>query len=444
MPKQKISLNELSTRVALVILAVFLQVQLTLFASGDYVGLRVNAADLILPIAGLLILASLVFKKSSWPHWQKPFGYWAPILLSIVVGLALLNGYRIQGEWSNWALVNKGLGWLVLMAYLSLGAWLASNKAINIHNWFIRPFFGFLILITISEIILRNLFYTHLGQPFVVFNYDFGFDLSGLMANRNAFAFLYLSALVFGTMFLSRKRDIQRIDAIGAKTLWFLLPAFFALNASRSILLILVPVIIYLLITNWRLFAKAIMPLILIGLIILPFTNLKRFQNAASYLTTFQEQSISLVSGQSDSEAMEDNVYVGDALRVQILKDSIDFYKEHPITGAGIGTIYEHQKTQTDRRFVAIIDNTPLWVFAEMGPFGFLAFGTVFFSMLIALHRKSKDLDTHDQVFAHAMIFVLIGFGLFSLFHEILYTRFLWVFLGMSLAVPAISKRQNG
>ena len=88
-------------------LAIALQIQVTLFSSEDYLGLRVNLADFILPLLGLFILISLLLKRSVWPRWSGKFGYWAIALLSAAMLLACVNGYLTLGHWSNWALVNK-------------------------------------------------------------------------------------------------------------------------------------------------------------------------------------------------------------------------------------------------------------------------------------------------------------------------------------------------
>lgn len=438
----KISFSDIIARASLVLFAVFLQVQITVLASPDYLGLRINSADILLPVAGLLILISLLLKRTSWPQWQKPFGYWAPALLSAVIVLAILNGYHIQGAWSSWAIINKGMGWCVLMAYLAMGAWFAANKPADIRDWFLRPFMLFLCVSVICEVTVRILFNHEIVSQFTVLDALKVPELSGFMANRNAFAFLYLSTLTLSCVLWLKDIQIKRIELFCFRALWALLPVFFVMNASRSSLLILVPLVLFIIVNNWRFFALKILPLILIGLIILPITDIRRMKSAFRHLDALQEQSLSFAEGETGAQDLKDNVYIGDSLRLHVITDSLTLYKQHPVTGVGIGSVYAYQKTQ-DRKFTVIIDNTPLWVFVEMGPLGFLAFAGVFFSMIFALHRKSKEMTSHEHAFAHAVIFVLIGFGLFSLFHEILYSRFLWVFLGMSLASPALMLRRD-
>lgn len=441
---QNLNISDWFSRISLLLLAICLQVQITLFASEDYLGLRVNSADFLLPICGLFIAGSLLFRKSFWPRWQTPFGYWAPALLSVVIVLGIANGYRLQGEFSSWAFLNKGVGWCVLMAYLALTAWIATNNPQTIRNWFVKPFLIFLCTTLICEISLRLLFSYEILQPFTLLDAFKEQELSGFMANRNAFAFLYLSALAVGSIYLIKGTDINKTELVCFKLLWALLPLFFIMNASRTTLLVIIPLLMFVVFCNWRIFIKKLLPLMLIGTL---FTPLLQTHKLAWVVNNYKNVSMGYqsltVADQADAETISDNMYKGDQLRIQVIKDSLHLLKQNPITGTGIGSVYKYQQDQGDREFTAIIDNTPLWVLAEMGPFGFLAFGGVFFSMLFALHRKSEGMDDFNKVFAHSVIFVMIGFGLFSLFHEILYSRFLWVFLGLALAVPITKARQD-
>lgn len=423
----------------LFLFAVALQIQITLFAADDYIGLRANLADLLLPFAGVLIAGSLLLKKSCWPHWQRPFGYWAPALLSIIIGFALVNGYWAQGGWSHWALFNKGIGWCVLMAYLLAGGWLCTNKPEEILRWFITPFIAFLILAITGDSIVRIL-YTHGYLPSLsLFGYSFGRDLAGFMVNRNAFAFLYLCALILGSMQLALHPALNRLQKIGFMALWFLLPLFLVLNLSRASLLVLVPLALYLLISQRCLFLRVCLPLTLAGLLLVPFANFANVENALHNLGK-----ISHVQAHVKNEGSlpyEESVYRGDQVRIQIIQDSWGLIKEHPLTGAGIGTILKLQQDE-GRQYVSVIDNTPLWLLTEMGPFGLLGFVSVYVSILLTLLRKRRDADPENQAFIMSAVLILLAFGIYSLLHEILYARFFWFILGMSLALPTARLQQ--
>jgi O-antigen ligase len=422
-------------RSTLVLLAITLQIQVTLFASETYTGIRVNAADFLLPLLGLGILTSLLLKKSNWPIWQKPFGYWALFIMSFIIIASLLNGYRISGEFTSWALFNKAAGWFVLMAYIAAAAWFNINKPQLVHNWFIIPLAGFLCGTIILESVFRILNPDEASMLFKGLGSVTHQDLSGLMANRNAFAFLYLSILTLGTYYLSSVKDLIKTERYFFYTLWFLLPVFLALNLSRSSLLILVPLILFLLITNRVLFFKKLLPLILIGALLVPLTSINRI----AFVLGNVNKNISYAQNSLDEASLieEDTLYRGDSHRIQIIKDCWALIQKHPITGAGLGSVIKYQEDQ-GRSFITVIDNTALWILTEMGPAGLIVFLSAFITILIALYKQRND-----NHLATAMLLILFGFGFYSLFHEILYSRFLWFLLGLSLSIPIIKDQNN-
>lgn len=429
------------TPALLFIFAIALQIQLTLFASDDYIGLRVNLADFLVPLAGLFILSSLLFKRSLWPRWGRPFGYWAPALLSLIIGLGLMNGYLLQGEWSRWALVNKGVGWAVLMAYLLAGAWLSTNAPVQIQRFFILPFVGFVVVVTLAESIIRGLYHLDVLPSLAVFGYRLGYDLAGFMANRNAFAFLYLCALVLSSFQLLGTPLPKRFEKLIYSMMWFLLPVFLTMNLSRTALPVVAMLVVYLLVKYRGIFLKSCLPLLVCGLVLMPLSDNSKVSQVFLHLTGISQMADHIDDADAIVNKTSNGFYRGDALRLLILTDAVSLLRDHPFTGAGIGAALSHQD-QEQRTLVSVIDNTPLWILTEMGPFGLLGFGGVYVCMLMALKRRA-DQNIGEQPFAIGLIGILLAFGVYSLLHEILYTRFLWFVLGLGLAAPAIAHPQR-
>ena len=104
------------------LLPLALQIQCDLFSTPDYLGLRVNLADLMVPLAGAGILLSLVLKQSVWPQFSIARGWVWIAGLMIVMTLSLF-----QSEWNQWGFLNKYCGWLVLLSLFLWGAWLGTN-----------------------------------------------------------------------------------------------------------------------------------------------------------------------------------------------------------------------------------------------------------------------------------------------------------------------------
>lgn len=417
----------------LIAFAITLQIQFTLFEHESYQGLRVGASDFILPFAGVFMLITLLLHKSRWPVWQKPFGYWAIALLTSILALALLNGFALRGEWSQWAVLNKGAGWIVLMAYFMAGAWLTTNHANKIFKYFLLPLCIFMIVSTIFVIVLMLLFYANTYKTFVFMGYDYGFDLSGFMVNRNAFAFLYLCGMSIVTPLLLWRKNLSRNERYVFYTLWLLLPITLGFNLSRAAIFSAILLVVFTTFIAPKPMLRRLLPLLMIGMLLLPLMHKQRVAKVAETFGQIE---------QSMENASQDNLYVGDKVRFNVFKDSLNLIKGHPLTGAGLGGLLAYQEEQ-GREEPMIMDNTALWILTEMGPFGLLGFLCVYVAMLVALWRKSKGLDDDYALFARGVFFMLLVFGAFSMFHEILYSRFLWFFLGLGLAVPAANLRQK-
>ncbi len=425
--------------------AIAIQIQLTFFETQNYLGIRLSLADLLLPVVGVVILISLLMKRSVWPYWQRPFGYWVFVLLSCVFGFALLNGYFTQGEWSGWALYNKGLGWLVLIAYYAAGAWFSSNGFESIRQWFLVPLLAFLCFICVIEIFFGILFFHNVIEKVEGIGSLFAYDLSGLMANRNAFIFLLISVMALASVRMLYADDFKGVEAKCYYFMWFLMPSVLAFNLSRTSLGLLIPLMLFIAFKNIKVFGSRILLLILAGLLIIPFTNLYKlgikidqYQTLSYVYNSIFDHKAS--SGLSDLDNSE--LYLGDHRRFETYSESWELYKARPLTGSGLGATLHYQAEQ-GREMLFAVDNTLLWILTEMGPFGLLSFVLVYVAMLVALRRKAGKLKEPHEIFSYGVIFILIGFGLFSMLHEILYSRFLWFFLGLGLAWP-VSKQPAG
>ena len=413
------------------VFAIALQIQVTLFNEPGYQGLRVNAADFFLPFVGLGILYSLLRKTSAWPQWKAPFGYWSIGVLCIAVLYGAVNGYLLQGSLSQWALINKTIGFGILMAYLALGAWIVCNAREDIIHPFVTVFAGFFCVTLLVDLYFFIQFWEWKNEGFRAI----GKNLDGLMYNRSAYGFVFLSlAVAMNEIFLKPPKR-ARIESVLLHVFWALAPIFVMLNSSRILWLCLIPIFLLNALRYPAFFFKRIVPLFLIGAS-LTFFLLPDSQRLILKPFYLSAHAASIDVG-SDSDTVPLNTAY-DLPRLQILIDSVALYREHPLRGAGLGAIIEEQKEQYGE-VLTVLDNTPLWVLTEMGPFGLFAFIWVYLVMLAAFFKKNKN--GKHSAFAMGAAFMLLGFGVFSLFHEILYSRFMWFILGMALVLP-IKQRQ--
>lgn len=436
------------TNLFLLFFALALQIQISLFAHDDYLGLRVNLADIALPFIGMIILFSLILKKSSWPIFHLKYALGWLTFMGFVLIAALVNTYFNYNEISHWGLVNKIVGWMVLGTYFFIGGWLSFNLDNNQIRFFIKLFVYFFITVLVLQTSLFLLFHLNIISR-IALN---GFPMTGLMANKNAFTFLYLSVLclvsIFNKMLFSEKLIYL---------FWFLLPLVYAFTFARAGLIafiIILPVLIYFCKNNnWKkIICSFLAGLIIISSIhtlgmnyIMGINHVDGFNpNRNHTYSTLIEAANAKIDGKNISEINQDIKYSGDTMRLDIINTSINMIKKNPLIGTGLGSsTYEQQ--QTLGQFVNIIDCTPLWLWAETGLIGLGVFLGFYCLSLRLFFRngQNKNNDEFTQRLNKSLFVILILFGVMCLFHEILYTRFLWLFMGLALANPIKHSKQT-
>jgi len=86
-----------------------------------------------------------------------------------------------------------------------------------------------------------------------------------------------------------------------------------------------------------------------------------------------------------------------------------------------------------------VIHSTVLWILAEFGLVGFAVFAGVAMGIVHALWTRRVASVIPPP--ARVALLCLLGFGVASLVHDLLYQRILWLILGATLAVPAAPGR---
>ncbi len=403
--------------------AVALQIQITLFQSETYTGLRINLADLFLPPAMAYALFLLLVKKVHRPQPESNF-FWPLLALMItVMTLAITRSYLAGSDNFTWAFVNKYVGILILLSYLFLGAWLAAN--LN-HRTLIplvsEVFCGFFVLTLILS------FLALLGQSLTGVNLRLGnFAWEGFMANRNAFALLAMFCLLLIEDL--RNRDPQDKNDFLLFLFWLLIPAFAVYNASRTGWIVGTILMAGILIKKPKIFIKKILPALILGTVI-------AYGATMIYASRDIEKNIQFKRLMAITSLGEKVKYDGDNKRMIAFEDGLELYaRSNFLTGASLGR-YKDFQIEKRGKFIDVIDCTPLWLLVETGLLGLLSFGGFFLLCLTESAKKgfSKlNRNAEDAGFYRAVFFFLLVFAAFSLFHEIMYTRFIWLVLGIVL-----------
>jgi hypothetical protein len=400
-----------------------LQIQMTIGQSAESFGLRVNLGDMALPLVGVLVLGALLLRKTALPRWHLPLGLFWPVALTGLLCFAMWNGHHITGAWSHWALINKFIGWFVLMAYFGLGAWLATNFGQGALKVLLKVFLLTSIIVSTAHFI-----YIVLTDFRLVPSHAY-YQLTGFMGNRNAMGLLLIFTFSILIAFAASGRAI--IHPWLYRGFMLLLPLIVIYNESRAVwVAIFIPVLGVLYFFRKNALKSLMLPAaaLLVTLLSLAIIDRAELSNR------------NLRSGDMFIQHNEETIYTGDYQRMRVLTDSLEFWKQHPVTGIGLGSfihMQDQKRAGTETVALGIIDSSPLWVVTEFGIIGSLLFCGFY---LISLHtlKKTNNPDENEYIYASlrtAMFLFLIAFAAMSLFHELIYTRFIWFFLGLTLAI---------
>jgi len=312
------------------------QIQLTLFTSDSYNGLRVNLADLLLPITGGMILLSLGLKKSNFPQFYANHIIKSIILLSGFVMIAFLHGYLRYGEINQWAFINKTIGWFIIISYFMLGAWLGYNYSSLIEKT-INIFISSFILVSLPILILyllQDLYYyagTNIFNLPLINNTPF----AALMGNKNAFAFLFLCVYALSIIWKGKLWGIKH-----EYFLTFLAPYFILMSGGRAIIIALIVMTFLCVFLRIKENYKPLFLCLLLGTI--SFTSITQFSSHSTrFVRSYNKTVVSYFSEDNKKNAPAFEVkYKGDQHRLKVIETSLDMIKANPIIGHGLGASY--------------------------------------------------------------------------------------------------------
>ena len=418
------------TMVAIIALAVGIQVLTTLPVGAD--GLRVSLADLVVGAMLGIAAATRLRYRAPWPHWRLPH---APLWLAAMTAwllFALILGYRESGQWIAWAWINKGAGWLMLLAYFAVGAWLATSASASLREAFFRWLLVFAWIAVFYGVLLHAAFRTGLldaltipraeaGPWHAVFGVVYGGSrLSGFMANPNAFGFALAVFIVLHLAFLGRAYALSpwahRLGAAicvaglvgsGSRTAWVAaIVGVATLTALRAL--------------AWReVLRLAALAVVACGLLLVALPQLVASLRPGPPPTGGMQALQSVLTFDTGVRA-----------RIDLLQDAIRLWRTSPLVGTGLGA----STAGPANGEVQYAHNTFLWLLTETGLVGLLLWAGFFALSLRVLARDGRGAD---DVFATAVAAALVVFLVMSLGMEAMYQRHLWLLLGIGLALSA-------
>jgi hypothetical protein len=403
--------------------AVFFQIHVPTTAGK----LNVNLADPVALVAAALFVLRCVITRSL-PQWRVADMNGFALAGCAVIFLSALHGWITLG-WNDWGLINKAIGFLMLIAYAVTGALIVARAGTR----------GWSMLLLTFAVVAASLVLLDVGMTVLIRSgwtallHLVDHQISGFSQNPNAFAF----ALLLGSAGLLTLRLPLRTHSMLFAVLfvgvWF--------SGSRSGLITML-----ILIGTGLLMRMNVRPLLAgCGLGALSLIAIAQLPYYARLLLAFIDRSFADESMSGLLESMSSVLVVmarstdGSTMEHLVtVQQGFAMFLANPIFGAGLGAYIGEQIRSTGTPL--IIHSTPVWLLAETGLVGFGVF------LAAAWRIASTEWRRRTARPARFVILILGVLALMSAMHELLYQRAFWLLLGATLALaakPALAGRRG-
>jgi uncharacterized membrane protein YbhN (UPF0104 family) len=350
--------------------------------------INLNLADPVAVIAGLMFVGVWISRRR-WPpmrlnyFWPHAVAATAVIACSIVVGMTSIG-------WTSWAVLNKGVGWLVLLCYFSSGALIVQYGGKDgfraLAETFVVSGCSTVLLAVVGALATTG----HLPAR-----------AAGFAQNANAYAFQMLMVAVV-CIALGRWYRLNGV-AIALFGVW--------VSHSRA--------------AEASAVVMAVAYATLLAFDRRPRLALLACSVAAGIASIAAYAFITSASFQANL----DRLNTSDSEHVRSVIEGWQMFLRHPVLGAGLG-VFIHRHPGFDNGLGLIIHSTPVWLLAETGLIGTAIFVAPFVRMAATELRRWPLQDSVGRV----LLFVLVGMGTMSTLHELLYQRTFWLLLGLCIA----------
>jgi len=392
--------------------AVFFQIHVPVGAGQ----LDVNLADTVVLFGGALFVRQMLSKSMRMRSSRVPNSGLMIGLMSLVVVLAFLHGWFVDG-WTAWASTNRLFGWLVLLAYAGTGALLAIQNGGESTQALLRTFVAAGLAVVVLELSLLVAVGLGVDIPPNLLAYR----IEGFAQNPNAFGFqllLVLAAII--ALRLSGWR--QRLSL----TLTYMALYFSASRAAEGTCVVICVAAVMLGYIDWR---SLVVPL---AYAIIGALAIASIGHLVVHITTGDHASaaINKYFGINYKQLTKgDSAYVQNHDRWMSVVGAFKMFLAHPLFGGGLGAfVFAAEKTQG--KFL-IIHSTPLWLLAETGLIGFLVFAVPYVAVL--RREIGESLKGHVDSARILLVLSLIAFGAMAQVHDLMYQRAFWLLIGAAI-----------
>jgi O-Antigen ligase len=435
--------------------------------------IRIGLSDfmllLILPPLGWAILR----RELPLPLTPRGAVFWLGTL-TIWLTIALVHGRTAMGTWQSWAVLNKYLGWYLLLLYFALGASLATvdaNKGRILH-FFLQIFVATASIISIAgfaRVIGAQMGWRDIG---LLWNRQ-----EGLLANPNAFGVAMAATWALLTT-MGRETPIfsRRIDRTAA-AIAVVAVGYSGSRSAQLALLCAAGVLMMLGVTDWRRLTRTlgVAVLIVAAIAVLRieyvlwvfaiFTAVLNrvlfalrwllaeaswgFEVGLHWAMSLFGYDLGDVAGMATVSApaaaipslppLTRNIVPGllsatESMsvdqRMSVTVAAFQMWRESPLSGVGLGTFF-HEQVAAGVKQPQLIHTSGLWLLTETGLLGVLLVGGFGLYNLWLLLKRPEPI-------CRAMIGVITVFVVGSIGNELMHQRYFWFLLGFALAAAKL------
>lgn len=387
---------------------VFFQVQVELFGSVT----TVNLAD-PLALIGLSLFALDAVSARRPPAWRVPrLTMWLALAASAIV-LGFLIGAARFGV-TSWAFGNRLTGLVVLAGYLASGALAASLGGARASRQLVHALLVAAATVTIVHGGARLSAAAGWYDPALV-----PFNFQAYSANRNAYAFQVLATAAASACWSGVWARARRAAVMVVPLAVILVGVWMSRSRAGLVTAAALGVGSLALANPHRraVLNAAVLAAVSVSVLAL-LPSLLPTDVGGAWIRPAAPQ---ILQPTSDSERWESIV------------GGWRLWLAHPLFGSGLGAFMH--LTHGEAGPGLVIHNTVIWLLAELGAVG----TTPWLCLFLTLCRTGlQGFGRLRGRWPGALLGVLGCFALFSLAHELLYQRILWLLLGALVAVPQL------
>lgn len=390
-----------------------------------------SSGELTANIADLIALTSLgLAPYFLWMHRHRlPLPRHLPIgmaAISLVILASLAYGY-VRFGWTSWAFLNRGLGWLIILGYVTTGIAIAMTTDAQ-RRIILSAFVATGATIAALQIVqMLGVLSGIRFQPDV-----FSLPLKGYAGNTNAFA---VQMIMTGAATIAA----WHLGVFGRRA--YLLPLILSLIGaaiyfchSRAGLGMFVIMLACMMIFPAGRRRRDLLPALLWPSAILLLST--QFYLIYGYTLQFVVGDPNYVSVLTNLLQVNLERQSGDLERWTSISEGWAMWLAHPVFGSGLGAYMHHYLSTTGGPL--IIHSVPVWLLAETGLIGLLTVGGTFAALLFHTHRHVRQPGANGWAIGLLVALICIAAG--ATVHDFFYQRSFWFLLGLFIVLPTMGK----